>query len=120
MVVGHGIEVVEVRSIERLLGSPDAEEFFTAAEREQADPPTAAHFAGLLAAKRAVVKALRRTFTHVTWTEIEIWWVGHPAAEVRLRGQALWSADRLGIGPWYLSVADFGGYVMASVIAVKD
>jgi hypothetical protein len=67
-VIDHGIDIVEVARIEKLLADPERdflEGAFSPPEQEFAPAPEtrAEHFAGLLAAKKAVVKALGTGFS---------------------------------------------------------
>ena len=90
MIVGHGIDVVELSSIEKRLASAEndwVEGAFSHDEQEQADPPPnrVNYFAGRYAAKEAVAKALGTGFNeNVTWLDVEILRSSSGATEVRL------------------------------------
>jgi holo-[acyl-carrier protein] synthase len=126
MVIGHGIDIVEMRKIEYLLarsGGEWTEGAFTAAEREQADPPPnhLQYFAGRYAAKEAVAKALGTGFSDdVAWLDIEILRQPAGSPEVRLSGGALEAATDLGVSRWLVSISHSGDYAVASALALAD
>src|ERR1700675_4492956 len=78
MIVGHGIDITDLQSVEQRLASSEGDWIdgaFTVAEQEQADPSPnhVAYYAGRYAAKEAVAKALGTGFSgDVTWLDIEI------------------------------------------------
>jgi len=123
MIVGHGIDVVELRSIEDRLDAEDGdwvEGAFSLEEQEQADPPPnrVEYFAGRYAAKEAVAKALGTGFTEdVAWLDIEILRSHSGAPEARLSEGALAVAQALGISRWLISISHSGAYAIASAIA---
>ena len=95
MIVGHGIDVVELSSIEKRLASAEndwVEGAFSHDEQEQADPPPnrVNYFAGRYAAKEAVAKALGTGFwDDVTWHDVEILRIRDGSPTVNLSGGAL-------------------------------
>jgi holo-[acyl-carrier protein] synthase len=123
MIVGHGIDVVELKSIEDRLDVEDGdwvEGAFSREEQEQADPPPnrVQYFAGRYAAKEAVAKALGTGFTEdVAWLDIEILRAHSGAPEVRLSEGAHVVARTLGISRWFISISHSGTYAIASAIA---
>jgi holo-[acyl-carrier protein] synthase len=125
-IIGHGIDVVEVRRIKEELDSPHkrwAEGFCSPLECAQADPPPvhARYYAGRFAAKEAVAKALGSGFSgDVTWRGIEILRSETGAPYVRLSNEVLEFAHSLGIVEWFVSISHCGELTMASVIAVGD
>jgi holo-[acyl-carrier protein] synthase len=125
-VIGHGIDIVEVARIEKLLADPERdflEGAFSPSEQEFALAPEtrAAHFAGLLAAKEAVVKALGTGFSQgVAWGEVEISRGDSGAPVVLLSGRARDVAAGLGVTRWYLSISHSAAHAVASAIAVDD
>ena len=125
-IVGHGIDVVKVAGIKEELESPTkrwAERVYSAAEREQADPPPvhSRYYAGRFAGKEAVAKALGTGFAgDITWRGIEILRGESGAPYVRLSGAVLAFAQSLGITGWFISISHCGEITMASAIAVAD
>jgi len=125
-IVGHGIDLVEIARIERLLTDhPDRfpARCFTPAELALAgdDKGRAEHLAGRFAAKEAILKALGTGLSQgIEWTDIEVARADSGAPEVRLRGHALAIADRLGIRSWFVSISHAGALAMASAIAVGE
>jgi holo-[acyl-carrier protein] synthase len=123
MIVGHGIDIVELRSIEERLASDEddwVDGAFSHEEQEQADlPPNRVHFfAGRYAAKEAVAKALGTGFTEeVAWLDVEILRSPSGAPEVRLSEGAQVVARTLGISRWFISISHSGAYAVASAIA---
>src|SRR5207302_1669672 len=101
-VIGHGIDIVEVARIEKLLADPDNDFLdgaFSGAEQQLAPEPhaRAKHFAGRFAAKEAVVKALGTGFSQgIAWGEVEIGRDQSGAPAVALSGRALEVAAGLG------------------------
>jgi holo-[acyl-carrier protein] synthase len=124
MIVGHGIDLVEIRQIERRLSTAHgewAEGAFTEAEQAQADPEPyrAQYFAGRYAAKEAVAKALGTGFSDdVTWHDVEILRSETGAPTVSLSGGALEVASAMGITDWLLSISHGDSFAIASAIAV--
>jgi holo-[acyl-carrier protein] synthase len=125
-IIGHGIDVVAVAEIKEELESPNkrwAEQFYSPAEREQADAPPVhyRYFAGRFAGKEAVVKALRTGFAgDITWRGIEVLREESGAPYVRLSDEVLALAKSLGITNWLISISHCGEVAMASVIAVGE
>ena len=123
-IAGHGIDVVEVARIARMLeehGERFLDRCFTAAERETGagSRRRAEHLAARFAAKEAVLKALGTGLTRgITWTDIEVVPLptGQPTVRLHAAAQAI-ASDR-GITEWHLSLTHTEGHAMASVIAV--
>lgn len=93
MAIGLGTDIVDIARVERLIEVGELaflERWFTADERAYCSGKArpAAHYAARLAAKEAVVKALRWQWTGpVPWRDIEIWHDPTGAPVVRLYGQ---------------------------------
>src|SRR5437660_1665673 len=101
MIVGHGIDLVELSTVERRLeaGEHWLEATFTEAEQAEADPPPnrVQYFAGRYAVKEAVAKALGTGFTDdVTWLDIEVLRRPSGAPHAKLADGALAVADAMG------------------------
>ena len=122
-VIGHGIDIVEVARIERMLrdhGDRFAARCFTEAEREyadRADRRRAEHYAARFACKEAVLKALGTGWKGgIEWTDIEVVRLADGRPQVRLSGRAAAIADDLGITHWHASLSHVGQAAIASVI----
>jgi holo-[acyl-carrier protein] synthase len=126
VIVGFGIDVVEVKRIERLVGSPrkrpasTAQRFlarcFTAQEQSTCDRrrDRASGYAARFAAKEAVIKALGGP-RGVRWTDIEVSRRGGPP-EVTLTGAALRAARRRSVRAIHLTLTHDAGVAAAAVI----
>ena len=124
MIVGFGIDVVDVARLERLIGdrTPKArverflERCFTARERAFCDGRRdRAHcYAGRFAAKEAVMKALGAP-EGVRWTDIEVSRAAG-APTVRLGGAADRAARDLAVEAVHLTLTHDGGIAAAAVV----
>ncbi|MFO7311334.1 MAG: holo-ACP synthase [Bacillota bacterium] len=122
MVVGIGVDVVEVARVERALARSGArflERVFTPAELERcmARRDRAKCLAARFAAKEAVMKALGCGWGPVGWRDIE---VAHgPSGEpvVRLQGAARRLAKEKGVTAIHLSLAHDGAVAVAHALA---
>lgn len=125
-IVGHGIDLVEVDRIRRMLaqhGPRFLDRCFTA--REQHDSlgvkRQAEHLAARFAAKEAVLKAIGTGLTHgIFWTDVEVRkdHVGKP--EIHLSGKAQMFAKHHKITDWLVSLTHTDRTAAASVIAISD
>lgn len=125
MILGHGIDVADLARVRVLLTKME-EDFllstFTAAERETEHLPEdrLPFFAGRLAAKEAIAKALGTGFAgDIAMRQVEILRRADGSPEVRLRGAAKDAADRLGVGRWLVSISHSELVAVASAIAVR-
>jgi holo-[acyl-carrier protein] synthase len=124
-IVGHGIDLQDMRRIEKLLSSPHndwLDGVFSDVEQADADAPPnrVQYFAGRYAAKEAVAKALGTGFTdEVVWLDVEVRRNPNGAPEVHLMGGAANIATSLGITHWLVSFSHSGDYAVASVIAIS-
>jgi holo-[acyl-carrier protein] synthase len=123
-IIGHGIDVVEVARIERMLrehGDRFVTRCFTVAERSYADRAArrrAEHYAARFACKEAVLKAMGTGWRDgIEWTDIEVVREGSGQPRVRLSGRAAEIADELGITRWHVSLSHINELAMASAIA---
>ena len=123
-IVGHGIDIVEVARIGRLLAE-HGEQFLTRCftEREQAAGGGTKsrrhheHLAARFAAKEAAMKALGTGLAQgISWTDCEV--VNDPTGAPRLllHNAALAQAHRLGATQWHISLTHIEMIAMASVI----
>ncbi len=123
MVLGHGIDLVEVSEIERLVSV--AGWLARCFEDEEISsfpqgPTRLAHIAGRFAAKEAVLKALGSGFGNgVAFTNILVERSEGAPPTVRLQGGALAVANKLGIKSWHLSISHTKTLAFASVIAIQ-
>ena len=122
MIVGLGMDVVEIARIARILDGPRdrAERFlarcFTAAEREYCESgrDRATRYAARFAAKEAASKALGAP-AGIGWHDVEVVRGEGPPA-LLLRGVAAEAAARLGAARRLLTLTHDGGVAAATVI----
>ena len=114
MIVGVGIDVVQVDRLERALARTPrlGERLFTDAERSLRAESLAARFA----AKEAVAKALGAP-GGLRWRDAEV--VSDPSGRPRLvlHGGVAAEAEAQGITTWHLSLSHDGGVATAVVVA---
>lgn len=123
MTRGAGTDIVSVRRIANLIsdrGASFLERWFTAHEiaycNDKAHPDL--HFAARLAAKEAVLKALRPPDGPIPWLDIEIWNDANGAPEVRLTGSMLETARRNGVQTITVSLSHCDEF--ATAMAITD
>jgi len=126
-IIGHGIDLVEIARIERMLedhGDRFVARCFTSDERAYAEASAAVRgerYAARFAAKEAVLKALGTGLRDgIEWTDIEVARNAAGAPSAVLGGRAEEIARTLGIEAWSLSLSHAGGLAMASAIASGD
>ncbi len=128
MIVGSGIDVIEIERVERALGRR-GERFerrvFTPQEIEACHgfARPAAHFALRFAAKEALMKAVGTGWARgVRWVDIETLPGGTAGAGLRLalHGPAAEHARRLGAARPHLSVARSRRHAFAVVVLEAD
>ena len=118
MIVGVGIDVIEIERIVRALERRPrfAERCFTEAEAayclSRAFPPQ--HFAARFAAKEAVGKALGRGMTR--WREVEVV-RGRGAPTIALHGRYAERGEALGVGSIHISLTHGRDSAIAFAIA---
>lgn len=124
-IVGHGVDIVEVRRIERLL-SEHGERFlsrvFTPTERAYARgrARSAEHLAARFAAKEAVFKALGTGWGRgVSWSEVGVEHDAEGRPTLVLTGRAAQVARDRGADRWWISLSHTRGSALASVIAER-
>lgn len=123
-ILGHGIDVVELESLRRLLSHSEADFIaasFTQAEQSRIPSNThrLAHLAGQFAAKEAVTKALGTGFGDgVAFRDVEISRTEEGVPLVQLHGEAAERAAVLGVSAWFVSITHSDGAAIASTIAV--
>jgi holo-[acyl-carrier protein] synthase len=124
VILGHGIDLVSVQRIERMLhdhGDRFKSRCFTPAEQGYAESGSlrcAERYASRFAAKEAVLKALGTGWRDgIAWTDMEV--VRQPSGQptIRLSGRCAQIADERGISTWWLSLSHIDDMAVASVIA---
>lgn len=124
-IIGHGIDLVELESLDRLLchaAEDFLDECFTAEERANmpSGPQRLAHIAGRFAAKEAVMKAIGTGFGNgVAFADVEIGRSPAGTPSIRLADGAAHLAATLGITTWFLSISHGEKFAIASAIAVR-
>jgi len=122
MIVGIGIDAVEVARIRRALERHPRfrERVYTGAELESAarrGVGEVAYLAKRWAAKEAVSKALGVGFSGFAYTDIEVTNLRSGAPTIALRGELADWAAALGVVRWHLSLSDTDEIAVANVIA---
>jgi len=117
-----GVDIIEIERIDRAIlrhGHRFFNRFFTHQELIDSGGRTPA-LAARYAAKEAVAKALGTGIGKVGWKEIEI--INGPRRQPRLRlhGQALEQARRLGLEAWSLSLSHTHEHAIAFVTALQS
>ena len=125
-IVGHGIDIVSIDRVRRLLvGSRDdfLDGWFIKDEQIASPGPIkeAEYFAGRVASKEAVAKALGTGFSEdVSWTDVQIISGERGSLDVVLVNGARSIGDALGITKWLLSLSHTDEYAVASAIATGN
>ena len=114
MIVGVGIDVVEVSRLARALERTPrlADRLFTPGERDRPVDSLAARFA----AKEAVAKALGAP-GGLRWRDAEVVQLESGRPVLRLHGGVAEEATAQGITTWHLSLSHDGGVATAVVVA---
>lgn len=126
-VVGHGVDIVEVHRIARMLADhPErfAQRCFTPAERAYCTASarrSAEHFAARFAAKEAVLKALGRGLGEGrAMIEIEVVRGSGGEPGLALHAGAAAVARERGVARWVISLSHSDTVAIASVIALSQ
>jgi len=121
MIVGVGVDLVEIAALQDKMSREEriASRMFTAAEREYcsalANPYR--HFAGTVAIKEAVMKALGTGWTDdVDWLDISIERNDSGRPVVVLTGGALTAANALNARNCLVSISHDGAYAVACAV----
>lgn len=114
MIVGVGIDVVDITRFEASLARTPglAGRLFTEAERGLPPRSLAARFA----AKEALAKALGAP-RGLLWTDAEVVTAGTGRPHLAVSGTVAAAAVRLGVTSWHLSLSHDAGIASAVVIA---
>ena len=125
MIIGIGIDVIDVDRIRRAIDDPKTGSRFRARVFTEAEIAYCAgrthgyaeSFAARFAAKEAVMKVLQRGFGDgVAWREIEVLRDDGPPS-LRLTGYAATRSQQLGITRWHLSLTHTATIAVAYAIA---
>jgi holo-[acyl-carrier protein] synthase len=119
MIVGIGVDVVDLARFERALTRTPKLRDRLFAEREQRPGGRALHvrsLAGRFAAKEACMKALGES-TGVRWHDMQVVADGHGNPSLELSGAAAALAEVKGIARMHLSMSHDAGVAIAYVIA---
>ncbi len=125
-IIGHGIDLVEIHRISRLLEGhgkrflarcfTEAESGYAASRRRQVE-----HLAGRFAAKEAILKALGTGWRDgIAWTDAEIIRLPSGQPSVALHGLCAKLADRMGIDQWWITISHTDSHATASAIAAAS
>lgn len=123
-ILGHGIDIVHVARIERMLrehGARFIERCFTDAEREYAESGggrKAERYAVRFAAKEAAFKALGTGWrSGISWRDVGVSHEASGQPGLVISGRCAEIARQTGIVQWHVSLSHGGDYAVASVIA---
>lgn len=114
MIVGIGVDVVEVARLAKALERTPSLRARLFTEREQ-QVTALESLAARFAAKEAVAKALGTT--ELPWTDVEV--VSQPGGRpvLHVHGKVAEAAAAQGISTWHLSLSHDGGIATAMVVA---
>lgn len=122
MIIGIGIDLVEVQRMEKILASQHThflERVFTPEERTYCDgkPHKAQHYAARFAAKEALMKALGTGWTAgITWAEIEVRRDAMGKPYLTLHGETARAAEERGVRQIHLSLTHTNCCAAAEVL----
>ena len=119
MIVGIGVDVVDLARFERALDRTPAlvTRLFTDREQNQAGRTLSLRsLAGRFAAKEALIKALGES-TGIRWHDMQVISDEHSNPGFELSGPAAEVASRRGIGSVHLSMSHDAGIAIAYVVA---
>ncbi|HEY1685985.1 MAG TPA: holo-ACP synthase [Tepidisphaeraceae bacterium] len=127
MLLGHGIDIVQVDRIGELVqrhGDHFLNRVFTPGELQYCgkNPKRyVEHLAGRFAAKEAILKALGTGWTGgIAWTDMEILPDGAGRPMLKLIGQCAEIATEKKIARWHISISHVSTHATASAIAEGD
>jgi len=127
MLVGHGIDIVEVARIQKVLddhGRRFLDRCFTQQEQQHCAKQIKRHIehlAGRFAAKEAVLKVLGTGWRgKIAWTDIEILPAPSGQPRITLCGECQRIAQELGITAWHISISHIETHAIASAIGDRE
>ncbi|MFT4123451.1 MAG: holo-ACP synthase [Microbacteriaceae bacterium] len=118
MIVGIGVDVVDLRRFERALTSAPAlrARLFTEAERHRSGRELPLRsLGGRFAAKEALVKALGES-TGIRWHDMQVVTDDNGDPALELSGAARALAEARGVGRLHLSMSHDAGIAVANVV----
>lgn len=119
MIIGIGVDVVDLARFERALARTPALKSRLFAEAELSTPDrvlSLRSLAGRFAAKEALIKALGDS-TGIHWHDMQVVSDGHGNPHFELRGAAATVAETVGAGHLHLSMSHDAGVAIAYVVA---
>lgn len=122
MILGLGIDLVEIRRLERALdrwGERLMHRLFTPTERESCERRVrlGESLAGTFAAKEALFKAMGTGLAQgLSWTQVEVVREKKRAPVMRVSGKAQERLLRMGMKRIWLSLSHEGAYSVAAVV----
>ena len=114
MIVGIGIDLVDIARLHQALQRTPALAARLFTEGERAAPP--ASLAACFAAKEAVAKALGAP-AGLRWADVEVVHDRAGRPELMVRGTVADAASRLGVHRWHVSLTHDGGVSVAFGVA---
>jgi holo-[acyl-carrier protein] synthase len=127
MIVGHGIDIVEIARVARMLdehGQRFLDRCFTPAEQAycaKGKKRHHEHLAGRFAAKEAILKVLGTGWRGgIAWTDMEILPEVSGQPRLTLTGECDRVARDLGINRWLISISHIETHATASAIGVRE
>lgn len=125
MILGAGIDIIEIERIRRVVNRRRnfTSRFFTPGERKyfhSRGKKSVESIAGYFAAKEAVVKSIGTGFSGFRWQEIEIKKLAQGQPQVILWGKAKTEAKKRGISRIVLSISHCKEYAVAQAIAIRE
>lgn len=125
MVVGVGVDIVEIPRMARALDRHEAAFFrrvFTPGEQRdcRSEKGRSAHFAARFAGKEAVMKALGCGWGPIGWQDVEIRRAPSGQPLVTLHGAAARLASERAIATVHISLSHERNYAVAYAVAVAE
>lgn len=123
MIVGIGVDIIEVKRIREMIsrhGARFIRRVFTDGEVKycRGRKRAAEHFAARFCAKEATVKALRIGIRKgITWRDMDVVVGSLGQPEIRLAGGAALRAEELGVNHLHVSLTHTENYAAATVVA---
>lgn len=125
MILGTGIDIIEIRRIQRIVNKRKRFllRFFTIKEQEyfqQKGKNRIESIAGYFSAKEAIVKSMGTGFSGFKWQDIEVVKLPQGQSKVILWGKAQEEANKRGIEDIALSISHCKEYAVAQAIAMGN
>lgn len=123
MIVGVGVDIIEIERIEQAItrhGDRFLRRMFTPAEQaycQSGGEQRARRLAARFAAKEAALKALGLGLREVRWTDVEVVRAESGAPSLHLHGRLAEIARERGVTRLHLSISHSRDYAIAQVVA---